>query len=397
MKKLIAAAVAAAFVGPLAYADVTIYGSFRYSLDFNHYSNDAAGKTYDNKFTGWDQSTRIGFKGVDKWDDSSWATIWQVETSIGGKNAAGNKLEGGDGGTNTGWGTRNTFIGLQSADYGTIRTGKYDNAYKTLLTSSNLSSIFDNFSDDGDFKGKGAVFAQLASRVDNSLSYDSPVWSGFQVRGTYGADGAAGFGQGAGVYGLSGLYTNGGLVAGVTWQHAEKRKFSQVTGISDATGTTTKTTTFNPTTPVTSTTTTTSNFTEGASVNGFEAALGYKFDGAQIGFGWEHIEDKQPAVTNSWNNFAIAGNYSFNPKLQVQGVYAWTKDYLGVSGNDGQQASLGVVYQVTKQTRLYSYLVYLNNKAAKGSSATFSNNSGSLSVAAGQNATQLSAGIRTDF
>ncbi|WP_035056731.1 porin [Andreprevotia chitinilytica] len=373
MKKLIAAAISAAFVAPVAFADVTIYGSIRYSLDYNNYGNNPYGATPNNKATGWDQSSRIGFKGVDKWDDSSFATIWQVESAQGAKDANGNKSLGG-----TNWGTRNNFIGVQSNNYGTLRVGNYDSAYKTLLTSSNLSSIFDNFADDGDFKGNKAVFAQLNARLNSSFSYDSPVFSGFQVRTTYGQDTATTIGKGAPIVGVSGLYTNGGLVLGLTDQYARNRTFSNVAGITDATnnvGT---------------------NVTSGASVNGTEVAVGYKFDVAQIGAGWEHISDKRPTGTFTWNNYVVTGNYNFSPKLQAQGLYGYSRKYLGVDGQNGQQGTLGLVYFTTKQTRLYTYLVHLKNDAAKGG-ASFQNNSGSLVALPGETSNQFSVGMRTDF
>ncbi|GHD59087.1 porin [Jeongeupia chitinilytica] len=366
-KTLIAAALGAAFVAQFAAAEVTVYGSIRQSLEYDQLKDvtvNGVSKDYRGEGQLIDQSSRFGFKGSDKLDIGG-KVIWQIESAI--------KTSGNGGTGNTTWGGRNTFGGWQG-DWGTVRFGNYDSAYKTLLTSSDLSSLFDNFADTADYKGKGAVFAQLNSRLQNSVSYDSPVFSGFQVRGSWGLDQNAQNGGESPIYAASALYSGYGFVGGLGYYYAKNRTFTQATGLASADQA--------------------ANTTSGASTWATNLALGYKFDfGLQLGGGWEHVNSDDSKAGQDWDNYAVVGNYKFG-QFEVQGVYAWSQDQMGVSDNSGQQASLGLVYYATKQTRFYTYLVDVNND----NKGKFKNNSGSLTPDyASQDGFAWSVGFRTDF
>ncbi|MBM3115599.1 porin [Jeongeupia naejangsanensis] len=373
-KTLIVAALGAAFVAQFAAAEVTVYGSIRESLEYDQLK-DAGGKDYKGEVQLIDQSSRFGFKGSDALDIGG-KVIWQIESAI--------KTSGNGGTGNTTWGGRNTFGGWQG-DWGTVRFGNYDSAYKTLLTSSDLSSLFDNFADTADYKGKGAVFAQLNSRLQNSVSYDSPKFGGFQVRGSWGLDQNAQEGNNSPIYAASALYSGYGFVGGLGYYYSDNRTFAQTTGLSSADHINAD----NSVTPAVK-----ANTTSGASTWATNLALGYKFDfGLQLGGGWEHIDSDDGKAGSDWDNYAVVGNYKFG-QFEVQGVYAWSKDQLGVSDNSGAQASLGLVYYATKQTRFYTYLVNLDND----SKGKFKNNSGSLTPDyVDQDGFAFSLGLRTDF
>ncbi|AOX99162.1 porin [Jeongeupia sp. USM3] len=362
-KTLIAAALGAAFVAQFAAAEVTVYGSIRESLEYDQLK-DAGGKDYNGEVQLIDQSSRFGFKGSDKLDIGG-KVIWQIESAI--------KTSGNGGTGNTTWGGRNTFGGWQG-DWGTLRFGNYDSAYKTLLTSSDLSSLFDNYADTADYKGKGAVYAQLNSRLQNSVSYDSPKFGGFQVRGSWGLDQNSQAGGNSPIYAASALYSGYGFVGGLGYYYSKNRTFAQTTGLASADQA--------------------SNTTSGASTWATNLALGYKFDfGLQLGAGWEHIDSDNGKTGTDWENYAVVGNYKFG-QFEVQGVYAWSDEQMGVADNSGAQASLGLVYYATKQTRFYTYLVNLDNDT-KGK---FKNNSGSLTPDfVDQDGYAFSVGFRTDF
>ncbi|AOY00742.1 porin [Jeongeupia sp. USM3] len=356
---------ATTFLGAAAaQAEVTVYGSIRESLEYDQLK-DAGGKDYRGEVQLIDQSSRFGFKGSDKLDIGG-KVIWQIESAI--------KTSGNGGTGNTTWGGRNTFGGWQG-DWGTLRFGNYDSAYKTLLTSSDLSSLFDNYADTADYKGKGAVYAQLNSRLQNSVSYDSPKFGGFQIRGSWGLDQNAQTSTNAPVYTAAALYSGYGFVGGLGGFYAKDRTFSQATGVSNADNSITAT-------------------TDGAATWATNLALGYKFDfGLQLGAGWEHVDSDDGKTGTDWENYAVVGNYKFG-QFEVQGVYAWSDELLGQADNSGAQASLGLVYYATKQTRFYTYLVNIDNDA-KGK---FKNNSGSLTPDfVDQDGYAFSVGFRTDF
>ncbi|GAB7128083.1 hypothetical protein JCM19000A_25900 [Silvimonas sp. JCM 19000] len=377
MKKIIAAALGLAFAAPFAMADVTIYGSIRESVEY--YKGDAGvtAAATPNAVRMVDSSSRIGFRGTDKWDNG-WTGIWQLETGLGAK-AGTNTYKSVGGGS---WGGRNSFIGFKSDDFGTFRAGNYDNSYKTMLTSSKLSPLFDDFLDTVDPKGGKGTFAQLATRLNDSLSWDSPVWAGFQVRANVGLDSAPAASGKAPIYDVTALYNLQGFNAGVSYQYAKNRTFNQVTGISNATYTGVAT-----------------NITNGADVQGLEAVVAYNFDfGLGLGAGIEHIKNEGANGTDtSWNNYMATVNYWFNQKFELQGLYTKSNNVNGVGDTDGQQYSLSAVYYMSKQTRLYLSYVDLKNSGDATNAFSFQNNSASLVAANGQDLKTGLVGIRTDF
>lgn len=380
MKKIMCLALAAAFVGPFAMADVSIYGQIRYGLEYDHTNYDFNGS--NSKLRLWDQGSRLGFKGSDKLDSGD-TLIWQIENSMNSKSSDGsNKIMGG-----TVWGGRNTFIGL-TGDWGTFRSGVYDSAYKTMLTSSKLSPLFDDYADTADYKGKGAVFAQLAQRYGSTVNYDSPVFSGFQLRSQWAMDSAR-MGSNGAIYTVSGLYNYGGFNAGLAYEYAANRTFMNLYNMKATT------TGGNP-----DNSSSANALTPGAKTQGTELTAMYTFgNGLTLGGGWEHIDSEEVSRTPNWNNYVVEGNYWFNPKLEMQGMYGYSRHMLGEASQNGTQASLGVVYYLSKRTRWYNYLTYMRNSADTNVAHpyTFSNVSGSMSVGPDQNATSLLSGLRTDF
>ncbi|GGP19331.1 hypothetical protein GCM10010970_10080 [Silvimonas iriomotensis] len=400
MKKIMVAALAAAFVTPLALADVTIYGSIRADLEYDHFGDhNGVSPTNAGATRIVDSSSRIGFKGVDKWDNAGWATIWQVETGIGAAPASadqnGTKPKAFGGGS---WGGRNTFIGFTGTDFGTFRAGNYDSTYKNTFTSSKMSPLFDDFLDSTDFKGNKGTWGQLQTRLNDNLAYESPVWGGFQVRANIALDGSPSAAGSAPIYGIGALYNYGGFNAAAVYQYAKNRSFAQLGGIStaDTTGTT------NTATPPV----TTYNVTDGAKTDGIELAAGYNFDfGLGLGLGWEHISTDNNATvaglgsgTLSWNNYLVTGNYWFNPKFELQALYSRANKVYSVDDLTGQQYSLSSVYYLSKQTRWYTSAVGLKNSGkATGYQFAFQNNSGSLVAKNGQTNFTVLTGFRSDF
>ena len=87
MKKIIALAVASAFVVPAAMAEVTVYGSLRTGIEVARQERVAG--DFDS-FRLTDQNSRLGFKGSDKLDNGL-TVLWQTESRIraGSKNIDG--------------------------------------------------------------------------------------------------------------------------------------------------------------------------------------------------------------------------------------------------------------------------------------------------------------------
>lgn len=167
-KKLIALAVAGLVSGAaFAQTNVTVYGS----MDFGY----AYLKSEDNKFSGIEggqrNGNRVGFRGTEALGNGLNA-VFQAEFGFKGDI---------QGGLNT---TRNSWLGLQHAKYGTVMAGRQNSvAYDWI--SKGLSSDVTVVYPSNQLQGN---FSQLhtSDRVDNALKYVSPNWNGFTVATSYG-------------------------------------------------------------------------------------------------------------------------------------------------------------------------------------------------------------------
>ncbi|MEI6809395.1 MAG: porin [bacterium] len=106
-------------------------------------------------------SSRLGIKG-DKDLGNDAKVVWQVESLI-------NIDESG-----TTFASRDTYVGLSSADYGRIQIGRFDTPFKTLGRKTDLFN--DMIGDTRNILGAGSSGFDL--RADNSIMYISPATAG---------------------------------------------------------------------------------------------------------------------------------------------------------------------------------------------------------------------------
>ena len=183
-KKLIAAAVVSAFAAPVAFAqtpaaNVTIYGTLQTEL-FS-IGGDGAGTNADSQRRnriGSPGSFFIGFRGAEA-IGGGMSVVWQVEQNVGN----------GDGtGTANTWGSRNTFAGL-AGGFGQVMLGNNDSPMKNVLGINNsmnmgltgpqgMEPVMTNNGD----------ASRFSNRITNSLTYHSPMISGFQIQAQYQAN-----------------------------------------------------------------------------------------------------------------------------------------------------------------------------------------------------------------
>ncbi|MBX9265958.1 porin [Chromobacterium violaceum] len=171
-KKLIALALAA--LPAAAMADVTIYGQIRGGYEYNKtysstLSKDANGKPQgSSEINDW--TSRLGFKGSESLGNGLKA-IWQVESAISV-----------DGTNSTGFGTRDTFIGLAGDGWGQVRLGRLSN-----YPNMDMEQVDPGYYSTQSVGGLG-MFTRLDTRVNNSIRYDSPNWYGFSYMALWGFD-----------------------------------------------------------------------------------------------------------------------------------------------------------------------------------------------------------------
>ena len=106
--------------------------------------------------------------------------IWQIETATNF-----------DVGTGT-WGSRDSFVGLSSHSFGTVRLGNMDTVYKSYGDTFSMFGI-----SSGNFVSASNVLSQAIGsnraarfheRRTNSIMYETPTFSGFTAGIMYGPD-----------------------------------------------------------------------------------------------------------------------------------------------------------------------------------------------------------------
>ena len=159
-KSLIALTLAALPVA--AMADVTLYGTIKAGVEVSRTKTTEGNvSTKDRTATEIaDFGSKIGFKGHEHLGNNLNA-IWQVEQNV---SVAG---------TDKGWGTRESFIGLEGG-FGKIRAGKLNTALKD---SGDNVNAWESGSANEDVLQVSKI-GRVESR-EISVRYDSPVFAGF--------------------------------------------------------------------------------------------------------------------------------------------------------------------------------------------------------------------------
>ena len=169
-KSALALAVAASLVGfgSAAYADTTLYGSGRVSVDYdernsNYVEVDGQLVRIQAGSDAWDvynNASRLGVRGEEDLGGGL-SAIYQYEFGV-------DVTEGGNFGSN-----RPKWIGLKGNSWGSVTAGTQWTPYY------NVVGIGDIFNSSKAFDTDTYLGNTFALRMDNSLIYSSPNWSGF--------------------------------------------------------------------------------------------------------------------------------------------------------------------------------------------------------------------------
>ena len=355
-KKSLAALVATLFAVPFAaHADVTIYGFLSSSFESTKaVGNGTASKEYSSRSRVTDNNSRIGFKGFEDLGNGTKA-IWQVESSLRNFENGGTN----DKGQTATFATRNSFVGLDDANFGKVLVGQNDSAYKTL-TSANINLFADTTAENN---GSSSIYSRAEARLANSVHYFSPNWAGFQVGASYGvdelrlnnvkADGTATNTNGqtnTTRYSLATNYTNGGLLVAAGWDRQNDRALTPSSGAAG-------------------------NWA-GKNINFYKLAASYKFaTGTLIGAGYEFgrfgattgddLKQDDWTVSLSQDYGAATFKLEYSQLGQLRGVS---------NPNDfkAKQWTIGAYYALSKATSVYTYYTKITNNAAQN--ANFANN-----------------------
>lgn len=358
-----------------AKADVTMYGFLSGALE----SASATGgvKEYKTTTRVVDNNSRIGFKGGEDLGNGL-KGIWQVESSLR------NFEQGGvnDKGQSAIFATRNTFVGLQSQQWGTFELGNIDTAYKQL-TDIGLSVLPNMVTDQN--TGGSVVYNRRVTRLSNSVHYYSPTLNGFRFGMTYGVDEARptatnGTRQDDNRLSIAGNYSNSGLQLALGYDREGDKLNSSATSDGQK------------------------------SITAGKLALSYTFgSGTLIGAGIEHVKtanNGSPDTTQ--NDWLISLSQPIAGAFTLKAGYAGLGKLSGTSvGNPddykARQWFVATTYDMSKRTQLYVYGSRVNNHAQQN--ANFPTNqlytsglgTSDAALAKGNNLQAVGAGLMVMF
>jgi predicted porin len=197
--------------------DTTIYGFLNGQLE----SVQATGgpTPYNTRGRVSDGNSRLGFRGnIGVSDDLK--GVWQIEAALNNFDQGGVNTRG----ESATLSSRNTYVGLESAKFGTFVVGNNDSVYRSLIGSGgelggNLGltvhglDVWNNTSAQmsGNFD---SVFSRGEARYKNSAHYLSPVYYGLQVGASYGFDENQESNTNRGRWSVAAKYTVGPLSIG---------------------------------------------------------------------------------------------------------------------------------------------------------------------------------------
>jgi predicted porin len=382
-KKMIALTVTAAVALPVqAQSSITLYGVLDEGIN---YTSNAGDKSAYQLESGYAQGSRWGLKGSEDLG-SGLKAIFDLENGFDVNSGAL-----GQGGRMFG---RQAFVGLTAANYGTVTLGRqYDSVvdYLAQATANGnwggylLSHPYDNDNTDNSF------------RVNNTIKYTSPDFSGLQFGGTYSFSNDTNFANNR-QYSLGGQYTNGGLL--VTGAYFEANSPGLTANGAIATDDT--------------------NFIS-ERLRIFGGGINYTFGAATLGFVYTNTNVGEPSATDTsvyvgaitppnggtltalkFQNFEINGKYQFTPAFFVGVQYVYTAATMdATSGNENPKYhTFGLMadYNLSKRTDFYFQAAY--QKVAGDKTDTVLDDAyipGSAGVSSSSNQFAVRAAIRHKF
>ena len=152
---------------PSAAQNVQVYGQIR--LTVNNVKTGNAGSVMEER----DNASRLGFRGQEDLGEGR-SAMFGLEM---GSNA--------DTGTLTTPAFRNSYVALRG-DYGTLALGRLDSANPTgSPLYSQVTGITSFAANDAGATAIGTTILNARNRTSNSIGYQSPTWSGVNLRARY--------------------------------------------------------------------------------------------------------------------------------------------------------------------------------------------------------------------
>jgi len=380
-KKLIALAVAGlASTAAFAQTNVTIYGLVDYGYAYrfdargvdslvNGISANKPGSA--SQLNGGQQSgNRLGFKGTEDLGNGLKA-VFLLEQGF--------NLDTGSSASTDSFYNRQAYAGL-SGGFGTVVGGRLYTPHYTFVSGldpfgAGTVGRYNNVYSIGAGAVAGSAFGNLTDpvRVDNALAYISPSFGGFTVTGAFsnnasGNDSTGNNAQNNTVMAILGKYDNGPLTIGANYHYIAGGSSVSTSPTStvaspfpaqcslNAAGDTETCTGYvitNPTVWRSNPIDNVQNFTLGGS---------YDFKVAKVMalYSWNNIDFTPLGGKDiALNNYMLGATVPFG-KFVGKGSYIYS-DGNTAAGGDAQQLALGLDYNLSKRTNLYSAYSWIDN------------------------------------
>lgn len=393
-KKLLALAVAGAFVAPVAMADssaVTIYGVASMSVDsVDGGTGGTASVTADNaerRARVSSNTSYIGFKGKEDLGNGLDAHF-QIEQTV--------TLDAGGGSLASG---RNNFAGIGSKSWGSLDFGLIDSPLKTSTGKLDLYGGGHTLADYRSLFVQGTTID--SQRQSNSVHYTSPNFNGVTVKLQTAAQQESGSSRSPSFWSGSVSYENGPIFAVVA---AEKDK-----NVYSATAAATVFSVGGQTLT-----------TGGAAGTGeykhssWRAGAGYNFGVAKVGVAYSNVKTDATALTgtiggtladtttsttykrNAWH---VSGEYNVTKATSLGLQYTKASKINDVTNSGANQWTLGVKQAMSKRTTVYALYTQVRNQTgasyALGGGAT--GTTGVSVAAVGEDPKAVSVGMIHKF
>ena len=303
-KKVLAVALVGVVASPaFAQSSVTLYGVIDEGID---YTNNVGHGSVVELASGYAQGSRWGLKGSEDLGGGLKA-IFQLENGFdlnSGRLNQGGRMFG-----------RQAYVGLSSDRFGSVTLGRqYDSVVDYLAqTTANgnwagylFAHPYDNDNTDNSF------------RVDNTIKYASPDFSGFQFGGTYSFSNDTNFANNR-QYSFGAQYANGGLLVAAAYLQADNPGVGSNGAI----------------------TANDASFIAGR-MRVFGGGINYTFGSATVGFAYTNSNYKDPTGngyigiplaangvllnTLKYQNFEVNGKYQITPAFFVGAQYVYTME-----------------------------------------------------------------------
>ena len=327
-----------------ARTGMTIYGRF----DLGYESNDDGAVTRKvlNSY-----SSRIGFKGTRILSDDLTGIV-QIETGVAPDDNA-------NAGT---WGSRETYAGLRSKGFGTIKVGKHDSPFKDV--EGDAAPMWGQgeameviIHGKGTKVAAGSTWENFHTRYTNVAQYESPKFADIRVKAAYSTDevnGAAGTVKKPS-WATSAEWDTGTWYLGAAYQ------------IMDS---------FNG---------------QGKDLTGMKAAGSVNMGNWTAGAMWSRLDNDVGKKTDNW---LVSGTYKLG-QTTLKGTYAESSETASGAQDGIKMWGVEADYAIDKHTSVYAFYTRITNE--KNARGRFAAGENTYSPAAGNDPSVFALALRFNF